>query len=299
MMHTTPAPIAPKTYYYGMLSDSRRWRHFTPRDGDIVIATPPKSGTTWFQGITALLLSGDPDVNANPTQKSPWLDNRNNEIEDVLGRLNAQTERRNIKTHTPLDGIPIWPQVRYVCIYRHPIDVHFSSRTHVANYRPEVAERLGITEDTYPSDPRDSFHLFLERDDLDHGSLRTIVTHYLKCMELEVHENVLRLHYADMTRDLETQMAGIATHLDVAHSDTVIDELVDAAAFANMKANAGRFGLAFGKEFWRNDTGFFDSASSNKWEGVLTEADLAAYDKAISKLVTPSQRQWLEWGGSA
>ena len=54
--------------------------------------------------------------------------------------------------------------------------------------------------------------------------------------------------------------------------------------------------IAASSDFWRNDAGFFDSATSNKWEGVLTDDDLSAYDAAISKLLSPEQRQWLEWG---
>jgi hypothetical protein len=38
--------------------------------------------------------------------------------------------------------------------------------------------------------------------------------------------------------------------------------------------------------------------TSNKWEGVLTEDDLAIYDVAISELLEPDQRNWLEWGSN-
>ena len=38
---------------------------------------------------------------------SPWLDMITREREDVVADLDAQTHRRFIKTHTPLDGLPI------------------------------------------------------------------------------------------------------------------------------------------------------------------------------------------------
>jgi aryl sulfotransferase len=63
-----------------------------------------------------------------------------------------------------------------------------------------------------------------------------------------------------------------------------------------MKANANRFTPSAGQGFWKADTGFFDSASSNKWEGQLTADDLAAYDALVNDLLTPAQRHWLEWG---
>jgi hypothetical protein len=191
----------------------------------------------------------------------------------------------------------MWDALRYITVYRHPIDVHFSARKHVANYTPEIAAERGISKDNFPDDPRESFRIFLAReDDEDHGSLKLIVKHYLATLEAERRPNLLRLHYADMTRDLADAMQKVALHIGVSHPRDVMDTLVEAARFNSMKKNADRFALAQGKGVWRNDAGFFDSATSNKWDGILTDEDLAAYDKAIDALLSPEQRHWLEWG---
>ena len=71
-----------------------------------------------------------------------------------------------------------------------------------------------------------------------------------------------------------------------------------AATFASMKANAGRFTPSAGQRFWKADAGFFDSATSNKWEGQLTEADLAAYGAKVDAMLLPEERAWLEWGSA-
>lgn len=289
-------PSTPRNHYTGALTDSRRWTHYKPRIGDIVVTTPPKSGTTWTQAILALLISGDPLVEANPSVNAPWFDNKLNDLDDVVTRLEAQTSRRHVKTHTPFDGIPIWSELRYIAVYRHPIDVHFSYRKHVANYRPEVAERLGIDETTFPKDPRESFRVFIEGDNNDNASLKAVVNHYKSTLVQEPRDNVLRLHYADMTADLMSNAQTIATHIGISHPQDVMEQLVEAATFDSMKANTNRFALAAGKEFWKNDSGFFDSATSNKWEGVLTGDDLATYEKSISQLLSPDERYWLEWG---
>lgn len=296
MVETPPKTSTRKSEYSGLITESKRWDSFVPRRGDVVVSTPPKSGTTWVQAILALLFTGDPGVDANPSVNAPWFDNRLHDLEEVVSRLEAMTGRRQVKTHTPLDGVPIWDDVFYISVYRHPIDVHFSSRKHVANYQPEIAEFLGVNETTFPSDPRDSFRVFLEGDDIDHGSLKTVVHHYLRCLDLEPGGNLLRLHYADMKRDLPSCVAQITSHLGVRHSTEVMEKLIKAATFDNMKANAHRFGLAAGKGFWKTDAGFFDSATSNKWQGILTDQDLADYDIAISQHLNPEQRKWLEFG---
>lgn len=53
--------------------------------------------------------------------------------------------------------------------------------------------------------------------------------------------------------------------------------------------------------FWRNDADFFDSGTSRKWVGLLSDADLAAYDARMTNLLGEDERQWLEQGsiGSA
>jgi aryl sulfotransferase len=55
--------------------DSTIWNDFRFRDGDIVIATYAKAGTTWTQQIVAQMLLG-PDPDLGVAEISPWLDLR-------------------------------------------------------------------------------------------------------------------------------------------------------------------------------------------------------------------------------
>jgi len=284
------APRPATRVYHGKITDSTRWNALNPRVGDIVVSTPPKSGTTWVQGILALLISGDPDVDADVTVNAPWIDINTRDVSEMMDKLDAQKQRRQVKTHTPLDGIPVWPNLRYISIYRHPIDVHFSFRKHLANMTEDV---LG---DVYPDDTSASFRIFLEGDHFDGASLSTIIDHYRSALVMDACENLLRLHYADLRRDLPQGIARIAKHVGINHPTEVQNALIDAARFENMKANADRFAVAAGNGFWRNDADFFDSATSNKWVGILSDDDLAAYDARMSELLEPEQRQWLEWG---
>jgi aryl sulfotransferase len=283
--------------YAGNFSDPTRWNAFAPRVGDIVVVTPPKSGTTWTQSILALLISGDPDVEANAPMKTPWIDFNVRDLTEVMGRLEAQDHRRQIKTHTPFNGIPFWTELRYVAVYRHPIDVYFSFRKHAMNLIREISDRF-FPKEYFSDNVSDGFRVFLEGDFVEAASLSAIVDHYRSTLMFEPHDNILRLHYADMLRDLPGAFDRIAAHTSMPHSPDVVVKLVQAATFDNMKANAHRFTPSAGQGLWQNDAAFFDSASSNKWEGKLSEAEIAAYDARISELLKDDERQWLEWGSA-
>ena len=154
----------------GDIAGDTRWVAFVPRAGDIVVSTPLKSGTTWTQGILAMLIAGDPAVDAQTSMKSPWIDINIRDLGEVMARLEAQEHRRQVKTHTPFDGIPFRPQIRYVTVYRHPIDVHFSYRKHLANMARDVGQ-APLSED-----PSNSFREFLA-EDVDHRGLGPILDH--------------------------------------------------------------------------------------------------------------------------
>ncbi|MFQ5699514.1 MAG: sulfotransferase domain-containing protein, partial [Myxococcota bacterium] len=102
--------------------DSTRWDVFVPRDGDIVVATPYKSGTTWTQLILLWLLHGDRDPLPDLFSLSPWVDARfmGTTKEQLRTLLEGLEDRRFVKTHLPLDGLPYYPQVRYIVVARDP-----------------------------------------------------------------------------------------------------------------------------------------------------------------------------------
>jgi hypothetical protein len=106
--------------------DSARWTGFPFRDGDIVISTRSKTGTTWVQTICALLIFQTPELPAPLVTLSPWIDWLIVPREEVIARLEAQRHRRFVKTHTPLDGIPLDDRATYIVVARHPLDMAVS-----------------------------------------------------------------------------------------------------------------------------------------------------------------------------
>src|SRR6476646_9245064 len=119
--------------YRNLIFDSQRWEGFQFRDDDIVISTPSKCGTTWMQMQCALVLFQDPALPAPLTRLSPWIDIQTETRESVVSVLEAQSHRRFIKTHTPLDGIPWDDRVLYITVGRDPRDVALSWDNHMGN----------------------------------------------------------------------------------------------------------------------------------------------------------------------
>src|SRR4029079_14554748 len=119
--------------YRSVIADSARWDGFPLRSDDIVISTPPKCGTTWTQMLCALLIFDGPAFPAPLDQVSPWLDMCIRPVAEVNAALGAQTHRRSIKPHTPLDGLPLHADVTYLVVGRDPRDVAISFEHHAAN----------------------------------------------------------------------------------------------------------------------------------------------------------------------
>ena len=288
--------MAHRKLYLGPLTDNRRWDMVTIRPDDVFVVTPPKCGTTWMQTIIALLLSGDPEVDTELSVKMPWVDIRIREMDEVAARLDAMSHRRSMKSHTPMDGLPLDDHAHYICVFRHPLDAHFSYRKHVRNLP------LPWFNHWYPEEDPDgvAFRRFLdggpEGFDTDAMPLAHILRHYSAAKALADKPNVTLFHYADMKRDLPGTFAQLGDLLDTPHPSDIMAQLVAAAMFDNMKAHADRFAPSGGKGFFKSDSAFFDSGSNGKWHGHLSTAELAAYDAIMDAALSSKDRAWLEHG---
>lgn len=283
----------PARVFQGVLSDSTLWSGFRPRPGDIVVSTPPKSGTTWVQAIVALLLSGDPEGVAQVSATAPWVDYRRSDPARMLARLDAQSGRRQVKTHSPLDAVPFWPDLRYICVYRHPLDVHLSYCSHAANVR------RGPVKPLYDGDPAEVFARFLTANHADGASLTSILWHYRATLAKAQRDNLLVLHYADMVADLPFAVRRIADHIGVRHPAGVMAALTGAAGFAAMKAKAAGFAPAAGTGHFRSDAGFFAAGPERTWVGHLPDAAVAAYADRMDAALGHVRRRWVEVGDTA
>ena len=92
--------------YKHWILDSTRWEDFTPRDDDIVIATPYKCGTTWMQLIVGSLIYQERSIHDTLAEVgyhslSPWLDMARAPVEETLAALEEQERRRKFDEQRP------------------------------------------------------------------------------------------------------------------------------------------------------------------------------------------------------
>ena len=285
--------------YVGPVTNSTIWADFETRDDDVIVSTPPKSGTTWMQSIVAMLIFGRPGMDVRIGETSPWLDCGFRDRDAIVESLAAQDHRRCIKSHTPLDGIAYDPSCTYLAIYRHPVDVYFSMRSHTGNTRPE--NRSPKAERRFTQDVSEGFRLFVEAGSQQGNdqtlSLDSVVYHYLSFKKWAHLPNIHFFHYADLSGDLAGQVTRLASILGIRHSPDTMRRIVAGAGFDAMQENAKRHSDPRRAKVFTDPAAFFASGTSEKWKGQLNTLQLEQYRSRISSLLEPSDVAWIENGG--
>lgn len=294
---TLRAPSPKLSEYRTRLTDNRIWDTFALRQGDVIVATPPKCGTTWTQALVLSLLFEKPGMDKAMKDLSVWLDPAFRDQIPIARMFEAQNHRRCIKTHTPFDGIPFHPDCTYIAVYRHPIDAHFSMRRHVANLKED------LIQDRFPDEPAASFALFLGATNLEEmadGITLEAIVHHFKSFKSHIqHPNIHIFHYADMRRDLLSHTKNLVSVLDLEIDDQTLVAIENSMQFESMQANArtsARQDTQRSATF-KDPAAFFDSASSRKWEGKLSKDDLQTFRERLEEVLPEGDARWLQFGG--
>ncbi len=300
-------PKISKKRYLTWISDSTRWEHYTPRDGDVVIATAWKCGTTWTQQIVSSLVFASPEPRPL-VELSPWIDCRFAlSIEKMRQVIEAQTHRRFLKSHLPFDGLPFYDQVRYIHVARDGRDQCMSAFNHhgalTRSWRESIGNLAGGPPGPFPpcpDDPRAYWRDWLTRgvqagetDGYPDLSFFNLETTFWKARHTE---NLLLVHYNDLKADLEGEMRRIAAFLSIEPAEALWPDLVEAATFDVMKRNGATLISQAAENFEGGANSFFYKGSNGRWRDVMTADDIALYDRVAAARMTPGLRRWIEAG---
>lgn len=288
--------------------DSTRWNWFTPRKDDIIVATSYKAGTTFTQTIVGNLLFPDGNLPGPAAFISPWLDFRPFPLEMVLGQLEDQEHRRYIKTHTPLDGLPYFPDAKYLCVSRDPRDVFMSLLNHWGSHTEEFFPSMnnvpGLVGDAFPpfsGDIKQAWRDWITRSwfDWEIGGYPywSHLSYALTFWNYRHLPNIKMLHFNDLLADLDGQMRGVADYLNIEVPTQMWDDVVKRCTFAEVKKDPSKVvGEDIDFAFKGGGDTFINKGTNGRWVGVLDDEDLALYDEAMAKL-PPDYANWLAKGG--
>jgi aryl sulfotransferase len=282
--------------------DSTRWNSFAFRDDDIVIATWAKTGTTWMQQIVSELVLG-PDHAGIGVVASPWVDWRIVPFEPMLEQLQAQTHRRFLKTHLPIDALVFSPRAKYIYVGRDARDVVWSYHNHSVNYADALLEQFN-TPPGLPGQP-------MTRPQSD---VRTYYLDWLRTGEFEgspdfpsfwenvqgwwnVRElpNVLLVHFANLKADLVGEMRRIAQFLGVEVDEASWPVIAEHCSFEHMRAVFSGI-EQMQMSFKGGGRTFINQGTNGRWKDVLSAAEAAMCDEVAAARLTPDCAHWLRTG---
>jgi len=297
--------------YRTVTMDAHRWDDFVPRDGDIIVATYPKCGTTWTQRIVDLLLNQSP-APRQFTAAAPWLDATFfAPVEADLATLEAQTQRRSMKSHLPLDSLPVYAGAKVIHVARDGRDACWSMHNHMLGFRPELVAAIsaqnagdaqlgGRAPGATPEDPHAYFERWMEDAEVPAPKglgFEVPFCEFERTYWAARHEPwMLMVHYADLKADLEGEMGRISEFLGIATPPALMSQLAHAATFETMKAQGEEMLPMLSFAFDRGADRFLNKGVNGRWKDVLTAADLERYDALIRRKLTPAHAAWIERG---
>ncbi len=279
--------------------DSTIWNNFPFRDDDIIIATYAKAGTTWVQQIVGqLLFDGDGQVEV--AEMSPWIDLRVPPKELKLLLVEAQTHRRFLKTHLPVDALEFSPQAKYLYIARDGRDVVWSMYNHHAHANQawydalnNTPGRVGPPIGPAPDDIRAYWDDWMKRDGHPFWSFWENVRSWWQIRDLP---NVKLVHFTNLKRDMPGEIRRIAAFLEIPINETDWDAIVEHCSFAWMKKNAARC-VALGGALWDGGAQVFINKGVNRrWADTLTPDESAEYEQRAEAELGAACAIWLATG---
>lgn len=279
--------------------DSTVWNEFQFRDDDIIVASYAKSGTTWMQQIIAqLLFNGAPDLEV--AEMSPWVDMRIPPKEDKLAAIEAQTDRRFLKTHLPVDALVYSPDARYIYVARDGRDVVWSLYNHHASANSRYYEllndtpgRVGPPIQPPPTSIREYYHDWLNKDGHPFWPFWENIKSWWDIRHLP---NVLLLHFAKLKEDTPGLIRRVAAYLEIPIDESKWELILDHCSFEFMKRHATK-SVPLSGAFW--DAGaqtFFHRGTNGRWRDVLTREESDQYEEMAREKLGEACAHWLATG---
>jgi aryl sulfotransferase len=275
--------------------NSTVWDNFKFRDGDVVVATYAKSGTTWMQQIVSqLIFNGAEGIDVH--MLSPWVDLRIMPPEAIAG-LEMQTHRRVVKTHLPADALVMSPKAKYIYVARDGRDAVWSMYNHHANANENwynalnnTPGRVGPPIEPPPDSVHEYYRQWMERDGHPFWPFWENIRSWWAIRHLP---NVKLVHFNDLKTDLKGSIISIAAFLDIAVDEATLDRVVEHCGFDYMKAHAENVSPLGGAMWNGGASTFINKGTNNRWRDTLKPDEISAYEAQAVAELGPECARWL------
>tara|TARA_R110002072_G_scaffold12511_2_gene53914 strand:- start:72 stop:920 length:849 start_codon:yes stop_codon:yes gene_type:complete len=279
--------------------DSTVWNDIDFRDDDIIIATYAKSGTSWMQQIISqLIFQGQKDLPV--AEMSPWVDLRVPPKEVKLPAIAAQTHRRFLKTHLPVDALVFSDKAKYIYVGRDARDVVWSLHNHHTNANDmwydalnNTPGRVGPEIGTPPESVVEYFTHWLDNNGSPFWPYWENVRSWWELRDLA---NVKLIHFADLKRDLPGQIRDIAAFLDIDVTPDTMEDILHHCSFDYMKENAAQ-SVPLGGAFWDGGAKtFIHKGNNGRWKDILPQSVSDRYEQTAVTQLGEACADWLKSG---
>ncbi|XP_069840567.1 sulfotransferase 1C1-like isoform X2 [Dendropsophus ebraccatus] len=246
--------------------------NFQARDGDIVVASYPKSGTTWMQEILDLIIQeGDikKSMRAPGFVKVPFLEMGHTSLEVA----NAMPSPRIIKTHLPVQLMPpsFWEKdVKMVYVARNPKDCM-------------VSYYYFCKMDVTMTDPGtwDNFFSMFMGGNVPWGNWFDHVIGWWKAKD---QHNILYVFYEDMIEDARREIQKVMRFLGKDLSEDIVQKILHHTSFKSMKKNPMfNYSALSDTVFDQSVSTFMRKGTVGDWKNHFLESQNIIFDKEYEK----------------
>ncbi len=279
--------------------ESTIWNDFKFRDDDIIIGTYAKSGTTWIQQIISqLIFNGKEGLQV--AEMSPWLDLRVPPAHVKLEALEAQTHRRFIKTHLPVDALVYSPKVKYLYIARDGRDVLWSMHNHHSTANEKWYAALNDTPGLVgppigkPNDSiKEYYHEWLDHDGFPWWPFWENISSWWNIRHLP---NLMLMNFSSLKKDMAGEIRKIANFLDIEIDEAQWNTILKHCSFDYMKEHATA-SVPLGGIFWDGGAkSFIHKGKNGRWREVLSDEESQKYEKLAVEKLGADCAHWLKTG---
>lgn len=244
--------------------------HFQAKQSDVIVATVPKSGTTWLKALTFAIV--------NPHDLVPFTEYTVYGKHDKVPDFSNLQEPRLFGTHIPLNSLSNSikdSNCKIVYICRNPFDTFISSWIFVNKIKPPSMPTLNLEE---------AFEMYCNGS-IGFGPFWNHMLGYWNESK-ERPKKVLFLKYEDMKENVHFHLKKLAEFLECPFSleeenEGVIENIIKLCSFETMKElevnKNGTFGRNFENKF------LFRKGEIGDWTNYLSPSMAEKLSKIIKE----------------